>query len=110
MDTGRFDKAFKIFVKANEDVPVDCNVDTCNLCSRHTCCIGLNRNNYSDPIFTTDFGCELLGKIEISRDTYISLEEQKHKTMFMFGDTELHVFCEKLKTGNVETHALDLSK
>ncbi|KAH3808131.1 hypothetical protein DPMN_136482 [Dreissena polymorpha] len=64
----------------------------------------------SDPIFTTDFGRELLGKIEISRDKDIVLEELKNKTTFMFGDTELHVFCENLKTGKVETLAFDLNK
>ncbi|XP_052218390.1 heat shock 70 kDa protein 12A-like [Dreissena polymorpha] len=104
------DHAFLIFVRANEDVPVDSKVThVTNPNSIHSR-IGIYRTKDRDPVFTTDPGCEQLGEIEINRDETIPLEEQKNKTTFMFGDTELHVMCENVKTGKVETLTIDLSQ
>ncbi|KAH3808118.1 hypothetical protein DPMN_136469 [Dreissena polymorpha] len=50
----------------------------------------MNRTKDRDPAFTTDPGCEQLGRIKNSCDTDIPLQEQIIKTTFMFGDTELH--------------------
>ncbi|XP_052218930.1 heat shock 70 kDa protein 12B-like isoform X2 [Dreissena polymorpha] len=105
----RVNNIFKVFVRANEEVQVDSKLThEANPHSTQSC-IAIYRTKDRDPAFTTDFGCEQLGELVIYRDKTIPLEEQQNKTTFMFGDTELHVMCENVKTGKVETLTLDLS-
>ncbi|XP_052218936.1 heat shock 70 kDa protein 12B-like isoform X1 [Dreissena polymorpha] len=101
---------FKIFVRANEEVQVDSKVTQFTTPNCEYNYIKIFRTKDRDPTFITDPGCEPLGVIEIHSEIDIPLEEQKTKTTFMFGDTELHVLCEMVKTGKVETLILDLSK
>ncbi|KAH3808123.1 hypothetical protein DPMN_136474 [Dreissena polymorpha] len=101
---------FQIFVRANEEVQVDSKVTHFPAPRRENTYIPIHRTKDRDPAFTTDPGCEQLGQIEIYRDTDIPLNEQKTKTTFIFGDTELHVLCENVKTGKAESLTLDLSK
>ncbi|XP_052217069.1 heat shock 70 kDa protein 12A-like isoform X2 [Dreissena polymorpha] len=103
-------RSFEIFVRANEDVNVGSKVTHLTTPAREHSTITIYRTKDRDPTFTTDPGCEKLGKIEIERDKDIPLNEQETKTTFMFGDTELHVLCEIAKIGKVQKLKLDLTK
>ncbi|XP_052218752.1 heat shock 70 kDa protein 12B-like isoform X3 [Dreissena polymorpha] len=104
------DNLFDIFVRANEDVPVDSKVSHRTIPSSQSSRISIYRTKNREPYFTTDPGCEKLGHIDKNSNRDIPLKEQITKTTFMFGDTELHIWCENVKTGEVETLTLDLSK
>ncbi|KAH3808095.1 hypothetical protein DPMN_136445 [Dreissena polymorpha] len=106
----KVENSFKIFVRCNEDVPVDSKVTHLTIPTCEHGSINIYRTKDRYPAFTTDPGCERLGLIEIERDKDIPLKEQKTKTTFMFGDTELHILCENVMTGKVETLTLDLSE
>ncbi|KAH3690945.1 heat shock 70 kDa protein 12B-like [Dreissena polymorpha] len=101
--------AFMIFVRLNEEVQVDSKVTHfCTPRDEHSE-IKIYRTKDRDPAFTTDPGCEQLGLIEIVNNRDSPLKEQTIKITFMFGDTELHIFCENVMTGKVKTLTLDLS-
>ncbi|KAH3815790.1 hypothetical protein DPMN_144321 [Dreissena polymorpha] len=101
---------FKIFVRANEELQVESKVTHfITLTSEHTN-ITIFSTKDRDMAFTTDPGCEQPGRVIIDCDINIPLQEHETKITFTFGDTELHVFCENVKTGKVETLILDLSK
>ncbi|KAH3815787.1 hypothetical protein DPMN_144318 [Dreissena polymorpha] len=101
---------FKIFVRSNEEVQVDSKVTHLSIPRAEHSKIRIYRTKDRDPAYTTDPGFEQLGLIEIVNNTDIPLKEQTIETTFMFGDTELHVFCENVKTGKVETLTLDMNK
>ncbi|KAH3876112.1 heat shock 70 kDa protein 12A-like [Dreissena polymorpha] len=93
-DNGKWwvDKCFGIFVRMNAEVHVDSKVTHVIVPRHERGTINIYRTKDRAPEFTTDPGCEQLGQSINYHDTDIPLKEQKVKTTFMFGDTELHVF------------------
>ncbi|XP_052218017.1 heat shock 70 kDa protein 12A-like [Dreissena polymorpha] len=101
---------FEVFVRINQEMQVDSKVTNFTYPTSEYSVIKIYRTRDRDPAFTNDPGCELLGKIRIENDKGIPLKEQLNKTTFMFGDTELHIFCDNVMNGKVETLTLDFTK
>ncbi|KAH3857317.1 hypothetical protein DPMN_099923 [Dreissena polymorpha] len=93
---------FRVFVKANDEIPVDHKVThkTCPLYS--TSGIPIYRSLTNEPKYTTDKGCELLGVLTFKNRDDIPLEDQEHEITFMFGETELRVKVKDATTGSEE--------
>ncbi|KAH3748380.1 hypothetical protein DPMN_182825 [Dreissena polymorpha] len=105
----RVANCFQIFVRVNESIavvhevthttiPVDNTTET-SFCVYRT----LSEN----PMYTTDPGCELLGKLRIKNIANVPLHDQKHIVTFMFGHSELLVKVKHTLTGDIETLTLD---
>ncbi|XP_052218934.1 heat shock 70 kDa protein 12A-like isoform X3 [Dreissena polymorpha] len=100
---------FMVFVRVNEDVPFD-NKVTHTLCpNENPDYVAIFRTENNDPMFTTDPGCELVGRLAIDFENDIPLEEQKIEVTLMFGDTDLRVLCKHVNTGKVNTLTLDIA-
>ncbi|KAH3690953.1 heat shock 70 kDa protein 12B-like [Dreissena polymorpha] len=102
------ENCFHIFVRANDDAPVDSNVTHNFTLADNPDYVVIHRTQNEDPIFTTDSGCDILGTLAIDAENGIPLLEQEVQVTFMFGDTDLHVLCTHVNTGIVKTLTLDI--
>ncbi|KAH3876117.1 hypothetical protein DPMN_039398 [Dreissena polymorpha] len=105
-ETGNGWSSFHIYVRANDDAPVDSKVTHNFTLSDNPDYVVIHRTQNEDPIFTTD--CDILGTLAIDAENGIPLIEQKIQVTFMFGDTDLHVLCTHVNTGIVKTLTLDI--
>ncbi|KAH3806717.1 hypothetical protein DPMN_135041 [Dreissena polymorpha] len=114
---------FEVFVRVNEDVPVDSKVERLTTPHSKSSRIPIYRTRVRDPVFTTDPGCELIVTVEILRNFKQSdiqgirqgpglhkiSRMLKHKTAFMFEDTKLLIKQTNTKPGKEHTLTLDLN-
>ncbi|XP_052218754.1 heat shock 70 kDa protein 12A-like [Dreissena polymorpha] len=104
----RVENCFEIFVRANDDVPVDSKVTRNFTLSDNPDYVVIHRTQNEDPIFTTESGCDILGTLAVDAEIGIPLLEQEIQVTFMFGDTDLHVLCTHFNTGIVKTLTLNI--
>ncbi|KAH3717642.1 hypothetical protein DPMN_060436 [Dreissena polymorpha] len=109
----RVRNVFEIFVRINEDVPLDSKVTHTNFSYRKStknAGFTIYRTKEKNPVYVTDRGCELFGQLKLQNDKDTQLETQGIEVTFMFGDTELHVMAKDTSTCKVESMTLDLNK
>ncbi|XP_052245579.1 heat shock 70 kDa protein 12B-like [Dreissena polymorpha] len=108
----RVRNVFEIFLRINEDVPLDSKVTHTNFSrkSKKNAGIPIYRTKEKNPVYVTDRGCELLGQLKLQYDKDTPLGTKDIEVTFMFGDTELHVMAKDTSTGKVESMTLDLNK
>ncbi|KAH3690930.1 hypothetical protein DPMN_192754 [Dreissena polymorpha] len=100
---------FRVFVRVNEDVPFDNKVTHAFFATENPDYVVIFRTENNDPMFTTDPGCEIVGRFQIDFENDIPFEEQEIEVTFMFGDTDLRVLCKHINTGKVKTLTLDIA-
>ncbi|WAR26420.1 HS12A-like protein [Mya arenaria] len=106
----RVHNCFFVYVRVNEEIPVDHQITQGYTPTSYISTSPIYRTRAKNPVYVTDPGCELLGKLvtELPRD--IPLSELANDTTFMFGGTELLVKKRVIKTGQEEILKLDCLK
>ncbi|XP_052780257.1 heat shock 70 kDa protein 12B-like [Mya arenaria] len=101
---------FTVFVRVNEDVPVDHQKSRGYNPIGYRSITPIYRTTAENPMYVTDPGCELLGTLvtELPRD--IPLSELHYETTFMFGGTELVVKKRVEKTDDEQILKLNCLK
>ncbi|WAR26430.1 HS12A-like protein [Mya arenaria] len=106
----RVRQCFSVFVRVNDNVPIDHQITKEYTPSGYRTATPIYRTTAEKPVYVTDPGCELLGELvtELPRD--IPLSELRDDTTFMFGGTELVVKVRVKKTGQEEIIKLNCLK
>lgn len=66
------------------------------------------KSNQQDPIFTTDKGCEGIGKIDVPMDSTLKADNNVVEEMLKFGGTELKVRTKHKILGDIHELNIDL--
>ncbi|XP_052774593.1 heat shock 70 kDa protein 12A-like isoform X2 [Mya arenaria] len=103
-------ECFDVFVRVNEDVPIDHQSTHRYIPLAYTVCTPIYRTTAEYPVYVTEPGCELLGKLVIELPREIPLSELGNDTTFMFGGTELVVKKRVRKTGKEQILKLNCLK
>ncbi|WAR26455.1 HS12A-like protein, partial [Mya arenaria] len=80
---------FDVFVRVNKDVPIDFQITQEFIPTAYKTTSPIYRTTAENPVYVTDPGCELLGKLELELPRDIPLSELDHDITFLFGGTEL---------------------
>ncbi|WAR26407.1 HS12A-like protein [Mya arenaria] len=87
----RVHQCFDVFVRVNEDIPVNHEITKGYVPRAYLTYTYVYRTTAENPVYVTEPGCELLGEIETELPRDIPLSELDNDTTFMFGGTELVV-------------------
>ncbi|XP_052779593.1 heat shock 70 kDa protein 12A-like [Mya arenaria] len=101
---------FDVFVRVNKDVPIDFQITQEFIPTAYKTTSPIYRTTAENPVYVTDPGCELLGKLELELPRDIPLSELDHDITFLFGGTELVVKVRVRKTGQEKILKLNCLK
>ncbi|XP_052780254.1 heat shock 70 kDa protein 12B-like [Mya arenaria] len=106
----RVHECFDVFVRVNEDVPIDHQITNEYTPSGYRSSTPIYRTTAENPVYVTEPGCELLGELVLELPREIPLSELISDTTFMFGGTELVVKDRLRKTGEEQILKLNCLK
>ncbi|XP_052781208.1 heat shock 70 kDa protein 12B-like isoform X1 [Mya arenaria] len=103
-------KCFDVFVRVNKDVPIDHKITKGYIPLAYRTSIAIFRTTTENPVYVTDPGCELLGKLILELPRDMPLSELNTDITFIFGGTELVVKGRVRKTGEEQILKLNCLK
>ncbi|XP_052780252.1 heat shock 70 kDa protein 12A-like isoform X2 [Mya arenaria] len=95
----RVHEAFDVFVRVNENVPVDHQITRKYTPNGYNSSTPIYRTIAENPVYVTDPGCVLLYTVVVELPRDIPLSELSFDTTFMFGGTKLVVKKRVRETG-----------